>query len=595
MDPKAAKKQRLAEAKARMAEKRKAAKKERLQERHGVSTEQERRALVTGFKTEEGKADATAYNRHIRAQSARKYTEVNGKRQFVKADGEVDMPEYERYMKKQTARNFKDEAGNYPFRNADGSGNVAAYKRYMNEKSARNYEDVAGNHSFVKADGGVDMTAYEQHIAERTARNFKDEAGNHPFRNADGSGNVTAYKRHMWKQQARNYEDEAGNHPFVKANGEVDMLAYYQHAAEQTARNFKDEAGNYPFRNADGSGNVAAYKRHIRKQRARNYEDKAGNHPFVKANGEVDMLAYNRYLAEQTARNFKDEAGNYPFRHADGSGNVMAYYQHMVNQKAWSYIKAAANHALPFQRTSGAKNQIPLEDVQVIGAYMLIAQLDGSHKKRSAKSVAIDAWNLMHLVTWLRQSANVPQGLNSLEKLGRHRRDEEVEYVLARFRKAPKTPANVKGQIKGIVEVLRWIWHRMEDLLEKERQAVVDREAARFAADLEAELSFSEDTPSNVSEAGAALFEAAGRQPPQPGPEVADRQADIISGHLAQTGEVDADVIEYPADFSEPEWDIPFDPLEMGVLFQDLDDMQIDEDFFEFILDEEMDDGLDSH
>ena len=36
-------------------------------------------------------------------------------------------------------------------------------------------------------------------------------------------------------------------------------------------------------------------------------------------------------------------------------------------------------------------------------------------------------------------------------------------------------------------------------------------------------------------------------------------------------------------------------PLEMGVLFQDLDDMQIDDEFFEFIFDEEMDGGLDSH
>jgi len=330
-------------------------------------------------------------------------------------------------------------------------------------------------------------------------------------------------------------------------------------------------------------------------QAARNYKDASGNHPFVKANGKLDISAYYQHMAEQAARNYKDAAGNHPFRNVDGSGNVMAYSQHMINQRAWSYIKATANHALSFQKTSGSKNQIPPEDVQIIGAYMLIAQRDGSHKKRSATTVATDASNLKHLATWLRQSANVPHGLNSLEKLGRHRRDDEVEYVLARFRQATDAHPTAKMYIKGIVEVLRWIWHRMEELLEKEKQAAADREAARFAADLEAELSFSEDTAPSVSEAGVALFEEAREQPYQLGLEDFDWLDDIISDQPEQTGEVEADVIEDPADFSEPEWNIPFDPPEMGVLFQDLDDMQIDDEFFEFILDEEMDGGLDSH
>lgn len=218
----------------------------------------------------------------------------------------------------------------------------------------------------------------------------------------------------------------------------------------------------------------------------------------------------------------------------------------------------------------GPNSQIPPEEAQIIGAYILIAQQDGSHKKRSVATVCTDAWCLKHLANWLKQNANVPYGLNSLEKLGRHRNDDEVEEVLARFRQIPDVHPNTKKSIKAVVDVFRWIWHRIEDQLKKEKQAVENCEAARFAADLEAALV----------------------QTHQPVPEVSGWQADIMFGHMTQTREVGAAAMEDQAAFPAPEWNIPFDPPEMDVAFQDFEDMLIDDDFFEFTFDEEVDGRL---
>lgn len=95
----------------------------------------------------------------------------------------------------------------------------------------------------------------------------------------------------------------------------------------------------------------------------------------------------------------------------------------------------------------------------------------------------------------------------------------------------------------------------------------------------------------------AAFFEEALAQPPQPVPAGSGRQADVIVGHTTQIGEVDAATMEEQAAFSEPEWDIPlwdipFDPQGMDMAFQGVENMLIEDDFFEFTFDDETDGGL---
>ena len=456
---------------------------------------------------------------------------------------------------------------------------------------------------FVKTNGEIDWPAYYRHWRAQTARNFTDANGKHPFVKANGEIDWPAYYRHWRAQAARNYTDANGKHPFVKANGEIDWPKYQRHVREQTARNYKDEDGKHPFVKANGELDWPKYQRHVREQKARNYTDEDGKHPFVKANGELDWPAYYQHIALQMARKYRETTDNDPF-----------------------FV----------QRTSGQKIQIPPEEMRIIGAYMLIAQLDGSHTKRSGQTVIWDASLLRYLAMWLNRMkqnhAYVPYGLNSLQKLGSHRKDEEVEKMLESFRQVADTPPSVKTGIKSIIDVLRWIWHRMEAQLEKEKQAVEDRDTAQFAAALEAELPLSPHHPHDAAMTDAALFEEALAQPPQPVPASSGRQADVMVGHSTQTGEVDAAAMEEQAafseldwdipfdplemsmtfqdlekqltgevdaaameeqaDFSELEWDIPFDPPEMGMAFQDLENMPIDDDFFDFTFDDEADDGF---
>jgi hypothetical protein len=95
-----------------------------------------------------------------------------------------------------------------------------------------------------------------------------------------------------------------------------------------------------------------------------------------------------------------------------------------------------------------------------------------------------------------------------------------------------------------------------------------------------------------VTVSGAALVEEALAQPHQPVPEVSAQQTNLLQGHTAQAGESSAAAMEEQADFSELEWDIPFDPPEMNIAFQDLENMLMGDDFFEFTFDEEEDGGF---
>ena len=88
-----------------------------------------------------------AYYRHLTKQTARNYTDAEGKHPFVKANGEIDMAAYYRHLTKQKARNYTDAEGKHPFVKANGELDMPAYYRHRDERAARNYTDANGKHT----------------------------------------------------------------------------------------------------------------------------------------------------------------------------------------------------------------------------------------------------------------------------------------------------------------------------------------------------------------------------------------------------------------------------------------------------------------
>ena len=128
------KKQRLEAAKARLKEKKQASRKDTLQNKYGVATEQERKAIVAGFKNKDGTADSVAYGRNVRERLARDYMDTTGNHPFRKADGTADLTAYGQHIREQSARKYTDAAGNHPFRKADGTGDISAYNQNVNQQ-----------------------------------------------------------------------------------------------------------------------------------------------------------------------------------------------------------------------------------------------------------------------------------------------------------------------------------------------------------------------------------------------------------------------------------------------------------------------------
>ena len=169
------------------------------------------------------------------------------------------------------------------------------------------------------------------------------------------------------------------------------------------------------------------------------------------------------------------------------------------------------------------KMQLTPEEEQIIRAYMAIAQEEGSHQKRAPGTVLNDATHLKHLAHWLRKSASVPYGLNSLEKLGRHLNDQEVNEVLESFTQSPAVPSRIKKKmISSIVGVLRRIWLGIEANLEKGKQAATDLDTTdleldQFAADLEVHLEADLDAALPPSETATGWADPAGSSLTQSG------------------------------------------------------------------------------
>ena len=214
------------------------------------------------------------------------------------------------------------------------------------------------------------------------------------------------------------------------------------------------------------------------------------------------------------------------FKESDSAKAVPSYVRKQIRAAFAAFQQALWPEIHP------PKMQLPPEEDQLISAYMAIAQGEGSHKKRAPRTVLHDAAHLKHLAQWLRESASIPYGLNSLEKLGRHRNDQEVNEVLASFKQSAAVPPWIKRPISGIVDVLRWIWFRIEATLEKEKQAATDLDTTdleldQFAADLEVDL----DTTDFELNQFAADLDAAFSPS-----ETATGWADPASSSLAQSG-----------------------------------------------------------
>ena len=236
---------------------------------------------------------------------------------------------------------------------------------------------------------------------------------------------------------------------------------------------------------------------------------------------------------EEVLKNFKEDHRKHPSIVA-GVFRAVASLQQVL----WPEIHAP-------------KIRISPRAEQIIATYKLIVQEEGSHKERPQGTIEKDAWSLKYLATWVESAQEIPHGLDSLEKLGGHRDDDEVKAALASFKQNSAALPSAKNQIQGTVNVFRWIWHRIEAKL-KEEQAIDD-----FAAELEADLSssLSPYSPQNAAMTDATLSENPLTQPHRSVPEASDLQTDTALDHMPQTGEIGAAVIEDQEATFESEWD----------------------------------------
>ena len=187
-----------------------------------------------------------------------KTSELALKEGWAKPDGTADVDGYKRHRAQERAR----EAG---FLTADGQGDVRAFNRSQQEARAR-------SKGFVTDAGPADMRAYYHARIEQSARTTL-------FLNQDGSGDIAAYRQHRMRCAAvakgffkpdgspdvaehvrewkRRVAVKAG---FLKLDGSPDVVGHYIYCWQQGAR----KAG---FVDSDGYPDTTAYRKHLAEQR----------------------------------------------------------------------------------------------------------------------------------------------------------------------------------------------------------------------------------------------------------------------------------------------------------------------------------------
>lgn len=298
-------------------------------------------------------------------------------------------------------------------------------------------------------------------------------------------------------------------------------------------------------------------------------------------------------------RKEKKDDPKFPERTKNGIGAAVKSFRKLMgsqeNRASGSSVSVTAPvAAVPavFQRMLRPKIQVSHQAEQIIAAYKAIVQRKESHKERVMDVIKSDAWRLRCFANWVEtlsaSGKKVLHGLDSLEKLGNHRDTDEVKAVLESFKQNSAAPLSAKNKIQSTVDVFRWIWHRIEAKLKEEKQAADDFEADQFAAELEAALSsHSPCSPQNVAGTSITLSEEPLAQPHRPIPEASERRNDAELDHMPQTSEVSAAAIEDQGAPFEPEWNIPFDPAELGAGLYGFENVSLGDDFFDFMRDED--------